>query len=501
MPAALSRWRILALFALVSLATRGPFAFFPFLNVDEAAHVVGSWELLRGGRLYVDYADHKPPLTSVHYALAQLLLGRGMLAVRLVTILLTVPLTALALSAFHRHTARGLAAGLLYLLFGTVYLAGDMQAVNGELLMVLPAAWALALLREPEAAARPLSCAGAGALIAMGALFKPQAAAWGLALAWAAWRGNPAARTRTACLCALAAGFAAPLLATAAVFAAAGTLPEFLYWNVTHNIHYASQAMPWAAGLGRAGRFLLPWLILTLPLWWLAWRSRALLDAHRWRVAAGALVCSVPAVCIGLRFFPHYFIQLCPPLALLGAPYAAELARPPRPRAAWALAAWTVATVAVALPANLYVLTRTRAVEETRPVFEDVARRLRADPCFPDARLFVWGFAPEFYYTTGLRPGSRFVIPASTVSGYEPGNPDPRAAAMSIRDDHWRLLISDLEQSQTTYVLDTARSGLHRWRAFPAQAFPRLWTLLRRDFVLLDDVQGVAIYRRRGCER
>jgi hypothetical protein len=462
---------------------------------------VGSWELLDGGRLYVDYADHKPPLTYVYYALAQLLLGRGMLAVRVITILATVPLTAMALSAFYRHDARGVLAGLIYLLFGSAYLAGDMQAVNSELLMVLPAAWALALLREPDEAARLMRCAAAGALIALAALFKPQAASWGPALAWAAWRASGTARARAASLGALAAGFAAPLLAALAVFQAAGTLPEFLYWNLTHNLQYAGNPISWGAGLRRAAQFLVPWLLMTLPVWWMAWRSRARLDAHRWRVAAGALAWSVPAVAIGMRFFPHYFIQLCVPLALLAAPYAVELLHAKRSRAARAVAVWAAAVVAGSAAANLYVLTRTTAVEETRPVFADVARRLRADPCFAGARLFVWGFAPEFYYQARLRPGTRFVIPASTVSGYEPGNPDPRAGAARIRDDHWRLLVSDLEQSRTTYVLDTARARLHRWGAFPAPAFPPLWALLRRDFELLDDVDGVAIYRRRGCEQ
>ena len=36
---------------------------------------MGSWELLRGRLLYTDFADHKPPLLYVYYALAQLLFG------------------------------------------------------------------------------------------------------------------------------------------------------------------------------------------------------------------------------------------------------------------------------------------------------------------------------------------------------------------------------------------------------------------------------------------
>src|SRR5689334_15050226 len=71
-----SKGRTAALFGLLaaaSLVTRLPFLRHPFLNTDEAAHLLGSWELLHGGRLYIDFVDNKPPLVHLFYALAQLL--------------------------------------------------------------------------------------------------------------------------------------------------------------------------------------------------------------------------------------------------------------------------------------------------------------------------------------------------------------------------------------------------------------------------------------------
>ena len=47
------------------------------LDTDEAAHAVGSWVLLDGGRLYTDFVDNKPPLLYAYYALAQILLAGG----------------------------------------------------------------------------------------------------------------------------------------------------------------------------------------------------------------------------------------------------------------------------------------------------------------------------------------------------------------------------------------------------------------------------------------
>ena len=488
----------LLLFLLLSVATRAPFLSIPVLNVDESAHLTGSWELMRGGRLYTDFVDHKPPLIYAYYALAQALMGRGLLAVRLLTLLVALPLTALGLSSVLAHGRRGAWAGGLFLVYGASYLAYDMQAVNGEVVMLLPAVWALAAVRDPDRAARLPWLACSGALVAVAALVKPQAALWLPAVAFAAWRAAP--ERRAARLAALAAGTAVPLALTVALFAAQGNLGDFLYWNLAHNLRYAANPTEAGEVLTRAARTLLPFLLVTAPLWWAGLRGARLLDAHVARLAAAALAGSAAAAFLGLRFFPHYFIQLHPPLALLAAPVFAAWTRP-RPRAALAALGWTGAMVAGFTGASLWLYRRTDVYDETRPVFGSVAARLAADPCRGDARLFVWGFAPGFYVSTGLRPASRFVVPPTTLSGFVPGNRslDAAAAGRLVREDHWRLLIGDLERTRATYVLDTAGAGLHHWRGYPAWRFPPLWDLLQRAYEPLADVDGVRIYRRRGC--
>jgi 4-amino-4-deoxy-L-arabinose transferase-like glycosyltransferase len=66
------------------------------VNHDEASYIVGSWELLHGRLPYTDFADNKPPLIYVYYAVTQLLAGYGIVGVRLATTLVTLPLTAFA---------------------------------------------------------------------------------------------------------------------------------------------------------------------------------------------------------------------------------------------------------------------------------------------------------------------------------------------------------------------------------------------------------------------
>ena len=174
---------LLLLFVAVSLATRGFLLGVDILDVDEAIHIIGSWQLLRGVHLYAGFVDNKPPLLYVYYAAAQLLFGRGMLAVHLATVLITVPLTALGVSAFFRHDRRGVIAGLTILVYGAAYIAHDMHSANCEILMLLPATWALVAVRDEARASDPRWTFLSGALLGTSVLFKQPGAAWLPALA------------------------------------------------------------------------------------------------------------------------------------------------------------------------------------------------------------------------------------------------------------------------------------------------------------------------------
>ena len=57
--------------------------------------------------------------------------------------------------------------------------------------------------------------------------------------------------------------------------------------------------------------------------------------SHFGEHSAGWLAVSAIGVAAGGRFYPHYYIQLIPPLAVLAAPYYAELWRNRRISDAW----------------------------------------------------------------------------------------------------------------------------------------------------------------------
>ena len=210
----------------------------------------------------------------------------------------------------------------------------------------------------------------------------------------------------------------------------------------------------------------------------------------------------------GFRFFPHYFVPAVFALALGAGPAVARWWERPRERAFRVFLAATLVLALGFAGANAWLyLGGSRVYRETDPVYREVAERLAADECFPGSRLFVWGWAPAFYYEAGLRgarPASRFAVLASAgLTGYVPGNPDGarrREPGEPVpAPAHWDWLMADLERSRATYVLDTAPAGLYRWNRYPLRDYPRLDRYVAEGYDRIDEVSRVRIYRRRGC--
>ena len=495
---------LFALYAAASAITRLVASGNDILNVDESSYLVGAWELLRGHLPYAGFADNKPPLIYVYYALTQFL-GHGMWSVRLVTTLVIVPLTALAASAFYRHDRRGIVAAVAYLLFSASYDAGEMLAVNCEPVMMLPLAWALVFVRD-ERERSPGKMLGAGILIGVAALVKYQAVLWAPAVVAAialgpsrtSWKEVPAT------LALIGGGLLIPIAATTGVFALVGGIEGFFYWNVTHNIGYVMNPITTGDAIERGARQLLPFLGVTSILWFGVARSFASESSRYWRVLVGSLiVLSLGAASIGLRFFPHYFVQLYIPLAIGAAPWLASLLTWPLTTPAWIVAASAVSVFAVFTTSN------TMRFVASRPRLNDtsvrVAKRLRSDPCYQSASMFVWGSAPIFYYHAELPIASRFFFPEFPLVPLYAGNrrSTERRARPIIRDRrgrHWRWLMADLRQNQPTYILDTAPAHLKMWEYFPLHDYPQLERFVRRRYEPIDAIDGVQIYRQRGCD-
>jgi hypothetical protein len=219
------------------------------------------------------------------------------------------------------------------------------------------------------------------------------------------------------------------------------------------------------------------------------------------------LLALLPAF-VGFRFFPHYFVPAVFALALGAAPAVALWSERPRAPESRVFLASTIVIAVGFAGANAWLwLGSSRVYREADPVYRTVAERLESDECFPGARLFVWGWAPAFYYEAGLRgarPASRFAVLAQAgLTGYVPGNPDgarlraPRGPLEAAA--HWDWLMADLRRTRPTYILDTAPAGIYSWDRYPLRDYPLLDRLIAEGYERTDEIDRVTVYRRRGC--
>ncbi len=505
------RFRVLKLFAAfvaTSLATRWLSLVVEVVDHDETCHFIGARVLASGGLLYTEFVDNKPPFLYAYYALAQLLAGKSLLGVHLVTAVLVVPLTALAVSAFYEHARPGVVAAFAFLLYGAAFIGHDMLASNAEIVMILPASWALVLLRREPDRGSTVRCLFAGVLLGTAVLVKPQVGIWAAvcALVWFHARAVQGRWARGAAeVSAMVAGSVLPLAAVYAWFARRGGAGAFAYWVVWHNLWYADNPILAAEALRRFAAYFLPFLIVTAPLWWATFAGSRLVEPRSRRLLVRGLVAAsvVPAF-LGFRFYPHYFVQLYVPLALVAGPWLDSQLRRPLPRAGRVVAGWSAAMLLGFSVANAVLyLGPVDVYRERDPVFRAVADRLRSEPCAPGP-VFVWGWAPMIYYYAELPIASRFVVlPQARLAGYVPGNTESNrgnAAEGAIVPAHWDWLMSDLERNRATFIVDTAPANIFRWGRYPVARYPRLQQYLDRSFELAGDVRGVRVYRRRGCQ-
>jgi hypothetical protein len=501
---------LFALFAAVSVATRLPFLRAGFLNVDEASHLLGAWTLLDGGRLYVDFADNKPPLVYLFYALAQLCFGRSMAAVRLFTAVTAVPLTALAAAAFFGHGRRGVAAAIAFLVASVTLLGSDAHAVHCEHVMLVPLAWSLAVLRSPCSLQRPARLALAGALVGVATLGKQPAALCVAALGAAvllSWRRPAAGQRRSWARLlglegALAAGFVAPLALAAGFFALQGSLRQAVFWTWQFNLSHIDNPMPLADKVARVikmGALVAP---AAVPLALAAFSGReSRTSGHRRRLPLLLCAATLAPAFLGLRLFGHYFLPFLFTLSLVAAPYLGAR-RQARGRV-WIAAFGAFALTCFTFASRLVYDPRSALADVARPAYERIGEALRADHCEPDGGLFVWGYAPEVYAYAGARPASRFVVPVDTLTGYLAGNDAAEEGRIDTRSRistvHWAELMADLEAHRPAHIVDTAPGDLNRWGRYSLERFPQLRAFVQDHYHPFALVDGAVLYRRNDC--
>jgi dolichyl-phosphate-mannose-protein mannosyltransferase len=491
-------WLVAVGIILLTVVTHLPALLHPQAIDDEAVYSVVANELVDGGRLYIDAVERKPPLLFWTYAAVFKVAGKfDWMALHTVALVWTVgTMAALYLIGrrlFDRET--GLIAALLYGVFqpwGT----WKNLAFNGELMMNLPLVWAYAIALGRGSSRVRLELLAAGVLLCAGFLLKQPAAIaalpLGIYLLLPDYRRErdlmPSASLAHAAL--LTVGFFATLGFVLLVLRQQGILAEAFYWTITnHSIHHVFWGQAILMTLMFAGACL-PLLIGAVVAYRYSsiWAERT---AER-ATLVGWLIASVVGAAAGARFYPHYYIQLIPPLALLAAPCYARLWKRKMKPPHWLLrppvtAAWLALTILVFSLAHWIGLISRRETSET-------GRYLRAHSN-PDERIFIWGHAPYLYLEAQRRPACRYVetfpLTGHVFGGLLPGT-DTRKW---IVPGAWSHFEDDCKRHPPEYIVVLQ---LHaRDARYPVSDFPVLDRLLANRYQQVAETPDGIVYRTR----
>jgi len=484
LPRALSQFRLAALaLVLLTVVTRLPSLLHPWSIDDEAVYSIVGNEIVDGGRPYVDAVERKPPLLFWLYAAIFEATGKfnpaGLHVVALGWTLATMAgLYVIGRQLFDRGT--GLVAALLYSVYqpwGTF----KNLAFNGEMIMNLPLVWACAIVFARSSLRLRPELLVAGALLGAAFLLKQPAAIaavpLGIYLLLPTYRISRRLTPKASLIHAflLTAGFFGVVGVVVAVLQKQGILRDAFFWTITA---HANPHVFW----GKGALSILAFLACCFPLVVgaiLSLRDKRGLWSENSAERTALLIflaASAIGAAAGGRFYPHYYIQLIPPLALLAAPYYARIwsgeDQPPhwllRPATSYALLAVTV--VAFFIASYVGLASRRQATEAGRYLFENSA---------PGDRLFIWGHSTPIYLESRLRPACRYILTFPLTGRVFGGRLPGVDTRKWIVPGSWNLLEEDFSKHPPLFIVDLEHGSEER---YPVRDFPILARLLEEHY-------------------
>ncbi|MER5438055.1 glycosyltransferase family 39 protein [Streptomyces sp. NPDC002790] len=424
------------LLALTALAcvTRIPSFTRPLWNPDEGYLAVQARLLAHGGSLYETVVDRKPPLVPWLYEAVFAVFGSDSLTPVRVCAVLAHVVTAVLLASLARRRwgdTPGRTAGVLYLLLSIGLNPEDTQAATFEVFM-LP--WTAAALW----CADRRNWALCGAAISGAFLTKQTGGAVLVPAVWLLWRAGWPRSGLLRC----GVGALAPVAAAALLTNPTG----FAFWTVTGSGAYASitgselhvllRGLTNAAILSVACAGVLPAIVRVLRI-----ARTGCADLWLW------LASSAIAVVFGFHFFGHYYLQLVPPLALLGTLALHILTREHQRRALLASSCCAALFLTWGLLAPRTDLAHT----------ERLATAVR-ERTTPDDRILIWGMHPEAYWLSNRTPASRFLT-AGLLTNFSGGRDGGGVGERFAVPGSWATFRAEVRDRPPTLIVDDSRGA------------------------------------------
>lgn len=338
-------------------------------------------QMSHGSVLYRDVWFDKPPLVAAVYLLWGVRIG-AVLRIAGAIYAMIVCLLAYAFAAGMWTRREGYWAAALMAFFLTFDTHSAVLPLAADMLLLAPHLAAVLLASRKQAF-------WSGVAAGIGFLFNAKGVFVLAACALFAWPGELP----------LLAGFLMPNLAALGWLLADHALPAYIEQVWRWPAQYAASpivADPVWNGVVRTVNWLgfHAALVIGAVVFW--WRRSS------WKFLAWAVICYAGVV-LGWRFFPRYFLLLLPALTIPAARGFALL----RGRVATAIAIVAMAVPLVRFAPRYVSLANWNDLaldEDSR-----AASRIALADTPAGGSLYVWGYRPEIYVYTGLRPSTRFL--------------------------------------------------------------------------------------------
>jgi 4-amino-4-deoxy-L-arabinose transferase-like glycosyltransferase len=457
----------------LALGARLPGFIHEVFDSDEGAIATMGMVIARGGVVYRDVIDRKPPIPGFVYAASFLLTGsrdlRPLHVVAAVCLGASALVLAYAATRVAGRTAGWWAAGLL-IAGATAMRSTDSQAANFAHLALLPGCGAIVAARSGSRRSAVL----AGVLVGIATLTRQTWIIGAVPAAFAAWWWGGRRVDRPLLV----------LAATAATVAAIGLVVPFdAFWHWTFSGNESVLAVGQSRMVLQRGALVVELFVAAnlVTCWLVARRGWRREDLDLWLWLGAGLI----AFTAGFRFFGHYWFQVLPPLCLLGGLGAAKCSSSTRRVlvvlvAAPALAAWAIAFSA-------------RGVSNT-PV-STLAEYVRTHTRSGDL-VTIWGSVPEVYWLSGRAPGGAMVT-SDFVTGKAAWHADGPQTVRDATPGALDAFLSSLRAHPSELFLDTSTSRIRHYSKYPLSVAPRVQSFVRSHYVRVGIVVGVTVYRLR----
>ena len=476
---------------------------------DEVIYSVVANKIVDGGKPYEAAVERKPPLLFWLYASIYNVAGKYNYFALHVFATLWILLTMYGLYLIGRDLfddKTGIISAFLYALYYSWAIWRNLS-FNGEVIMNLPIVFGLWLcLRKEKSRYRPFLLA-AGALFCAAFLFKQPAAitavpmglyllmpAYQKVRGYSFWDGFFQAALLTI-------GFFSALGLTALVLYQQGVLEEAYFWIFTHHDipHGPTDPVFWIRG----GRMTIAFMAACFPLalgTWLAfgpyqknWKEGWGNLKAEWIAMWILFIASVIGTAASGRFYPHYYIQMTPVLAIIAAPMLKEIFSGKligkyfwlRPKF---LFAW------MALTAIGFFISHSYGTLKNRDFLAPGIYLQENSP--EEATIFVWGQKTNIYLDAEREPASRFVA-TFPLTGYIFGSPhswDPNYDTSDrIVPGTWESLQQEFQKKLPDYIID--EDGARKVPRYPIHNYPLLKETLEEHYEKVAQMEFGIIYK------